>query len=52
MVLFDNIVEVLDLPDLNLCVVRRVVALDRCGVGATLVDGNLRRCASLAGRLV
>src|SRR6204780_5919731 len=29
MVLFDNIVEVLDLADLNLCVVRRVVALDR-----------------------
>jgi hypothetical protein len=47
MVLFDNIVEVLDLPDLNLCVVRRVVALVRCGVGATLVDGNLRRCAML-----
>jgi len=51
-VLFNNIVEVLDLPDLNLCVVRRVVALDRCGVGATLVDGNLCRCAMLAGRLV
>ena len=52
MVLFDNIVEVLDLPDLNTCVARRVAALDRCGVGATLVDGNLRRCASLADRLV
>jgi hypothetical protein len=32
MVLLDNIVEVLDLADLNLCVVLRVVALDRCGV--------------------
>jgi hypothetical protein len=52
MVLFDNIVAVLDLPDLNLCVVHLVVVFDRCGVGATLVDGNLRRCASLAGRLV
>ncbi len=42
MVLFDNIVDVTT-ADLNLCVVRRVAALDRCGVGATLVDGNLRR---------
>ena len=49
MVLFDNIVEVLDLPDLNLCVVRRVVALERCGVGATLVDGNLRGIFTVTG---
>src|SRR6202034_4824294 len=51
MVLFDDVVEVLDLPELNLCVLLEVVARDRRGVGPTLVDGNLRRHTILADRL-
>jgi hypothetical protein len=34
--LFNDFVEALDLPDLNLCVVLRIVALDRWGVGTIL----------------
>ena len=51
MVLFDDVVEVLDLPELNLCVLLKVVARDRRGVGPALVDGNLRRHTILADRL-
>ena len=51
MVLFDDVVEVLDLPELNLCVLLEVVAGVRRSVGATLIDGNLRRRTILADRL-
>jgi hypothetical protein len=40
-------IEVLDLLELNLCLVLRVVFLDRRDVGGTLVDRDLRRCAML-----
>jgi hypothetical protein len=51
MVLLNDVVEVLNLPELNLCVAVKIVALDRRSVAATLVDGNLRRRAMLADRL-
>src|SRR5690242_11523063 len=38
-VLFYDVVEVLDLPKVNL----RIVVLDCCRVGAAIVDGNRRR---------
>ena len=46
-----TLLRVLVLSELNFCAVGRVVALDRRGVGATLVDGNLPRLAMLADRL-
>jgi hypothetical protein len=48
MVLLNDVVEVLDLLELNLCIAVQIVALDRRSVGATLVDGNHRRRAMLA----
>jgi Zinc-binding dehydrogenase len=47
-VLFNNIVEVLDLPDFNLGVVLLVVVFDCCAIGAAPVDGNLHRRAMSA----
>ena len=43
MVLFDDVVEVLDLLKLDLCVLIEIVAGDRRGVGRALIDGNPRR---------
>jgi hypothetical protein len=43
MVLFDDVVEVFGLPELNRCALFQIVALDRSGVGTTFVDGDLRR---------
>jgi hypothetical protein len=47
MVLLNDVVEVLDLPELNPRVVLRIVVLDRRSVGSTLVDRDLRRNAML-----
>jgi hypothetical protein len=49
--LFDDIVEVFDLPDLNAGFVLHVVAFDRRRVGAALVDRDLLRGAILSDRL-
>jgi hypothetical protein len=51
-VLFNNVVQIFGLTDFDVCVVLRVVALDRRGVGATtFVEGDLRRSAVLVDRL-
>jgi hypothetical protein len=43
MILLDDIVEILALPDGNSCLVSAVVMLKRRGVTATLVDASLLR---------
>ena len=50
MVLFNDVVQVFDLPDLNAGSLR-VVAFDRRRVGAALVDRDLLRGAILSDRL-
>ena len=51
MILFDDVVEVLDLTDLDVGFVLRIVAFDRRRVGAALVDRDLLRGAILSDRL-
>jgi hypothetical protein len=43
MILFDDIVEVSDLADLDACLSFGVVAFDRRSIGTALVDRNLLR---------
>ena len=45
MILFDDVVEVFDLTDLDARLVFCIVAFDRRGVGTALVDRDLLRCA-------
>jgi hypothetical protein len=41
MILLHDIIEILRVADNDGCLVKLVVALDRCGIGPTPVDGNL-----------
>ena len=52
MILLDDVVEVFDLADLDVRFILRVVAFDRRGVGAALVDRDLLGRAMTADRLV
>ena len=49
--LFDDIVEVFALPNFDVCARFIVVSLNRRGVGATLVNVDLHRCAVVADSL-
>jgi hypothetical protein len=47
MVLFDDIIEIFDAADFDVRFMLRIVAFDRCRVGAALVDRDLLRLAML-----
>src|SRR5438270_13010988 len=51
MILFDNVVEILDLTDGDCRAVLRIIALDGRFIGRTPVDGDLLRHAVAADRL-
>jgi len=50
MILFDNVYEVLDLTHLDAGVSLRVMAFDRRGVSATLINRDLIRRATMFDR--
>lgn len=50
MILLDNVVEIFDTADFDLCVMLRIVAFDRRCVGAAPVDGDLLWCPMLTDR--
>jgi hypothetical protein len=50
-VLLHDVVEVFDPTDFNACLAARIVAFNRRRVGATFVDGDLRRNTVLTERL-
>jgi hypothetical protein len=50
MVLFDDVVQIFPSPDFDIRLVVRIVALDRRGVGAALIDCDLLRRAVLTDR--
>ena len=51
MILFDDVVQIFDLTDSDVCLMFRVAAFDRRRVGATLVDRDLLRGAMMTDRL-
>src|SRR6185312_633107 len=51
MILLNNVVEVFDLADLDIRIMLLVIAFDRRGVGAALVDRDLLGLAMTADRL-
>ncbi len=52
MVLFDDVIQVFDLPDLDLLTGFLLERLDGCGIGAALVDRNLFRQTVLLDRFI